>query len=651
MPFPLLFSPLTIRGLEIRNRVFSTGHQTYLARDNVPGPDMVAYHRARAAGGAGLIITEAARVHESAMSDLPAVDASTDACIPGYRAMADACHAHGCRLFGQVSHGGRVNSYIRGGLRGVPYSSSSTADHRFHSMPRAMATAFVKEMVVCYARAAGRFAEAGLDGIEVIASHGLLPAQFLNPVVNRREDEYGGSEENRFRFLMEIIVAVRAQVGEKLVVGVRISADELAPDGMQAGAVLDVCRRLDAMPALDYINTTAGTMAGLGSSVHVVPPMAIAHAYTAPLAAAVKGVTDKPVFVAGRINQPQIAEQVLASGQADMCGMTRAMIADPSIANKARAGDLDDICACIGCNQGCIGHYHMGYSITCIQRPETGRELRFADKARAGHPRKVLVAGGGPAGMKAAATAAQRGHEVTLLETAPRLGGQARIAERIPGRAEFGGLITNLEREMSNAGVRVRKNTAATADVIEAMAPDAVIIATGARPRWPHAENIEDAHTVDAWQVLRDDVNVAHNVVVADWRCDWIGLGVAEKLARAGCHVRLAVDGLHAGQNLQPYLRDHWAGEIAKLGVEVITYASFFAADADTAYFNHNASGEPLVLEDVETVVLALGHTPDVALEESLRGSDLDIHLAGDCLSPRTAEEAIYEGFLAGRSV
>jgi len=195
-------------------------------------------------------------------------------------------------------------------------------------------------------------------------------------------------------------------------------------------------------------------MAGLGGSIHVVPPMDIAHAYVAPQAGTLRAAVGLPVFVAGRINQPQIAEQVLASGQADMCGMTRAMISDPEMANKAKAGKLDDIRACIACNQACIGHYHAGYAISCIQNPASGRELTLGQPMPASRKRRVVVVGGGPAGMKAAATAAERGHEVILCEKENRLGGQALLAQMLPGRAEFGGLVTNLERELARAGVR-----------------------------------------------------------------------------------------------------------------------------------------------------------------------------------------------------
>jgi NADPH-dependent 2,4-dienoyl-CoA reductase/sulfur reductase-like enzyme len=364
-----------------------------------------------------------------------------------------------------------------------------------------------------------------------------------------------------------------------------------------------------------------------------------------------RAATGLPVFVAGRINQPQIAERVLVAGLADLCGMTRALISDPDMPNKARQGDLDDIRACIACNQACIGHFHAGYGISCIQNPVTGRETALGAPAPVVGRKRILVAGGGPAGMKAAAAAAERGHDVVLCEAATRLGGQALLAQLLPGRAEFGGIVTNLEREMARAGAEVRLDTAVDRALVAAIAPDAVIVATGARPHNPEIEGREDGHVVDAWSVLTAEANPGGRVLVADWRCDWVGLGVAEMLARAGHHVRLAVNGYAAGQNLQMYVRDLWAGRLHEVGVEVIPYARLFGVDGDTAYLMHIVSNRPILCEGVETVVLAAGGAPDASLESQLSGLGIPIHVAGDCLSPRSAEEAVYEGLLAGRAV
>ena len=654
MLFKHLFTPHEIRGLEIRNRIYSTAHQTILAENGAPGEKMAAYHEARARGGAGLIIMESSRPYKDDVSASYYIDSSTDDCIPGYKLVAEKVHKYGCKVFAQINHGGRI-SYTHNGMRMVPNAPSLVPDHRFHCTPRVMGTDYIQHLVQAFAQAARRMAEAGLDGVELVASHGMLMAQFLNPMTNFRRDQYGGSAQNRFRFVAECIAETRRLIGNDKIIGLRISADEHEPDGIDTPSWLEICKRLNDEVELDFVNVTVGSMMGPGGSVHVVPPMQIEHAYTAPKAGQIKAVMDKTIMVAGRINQPQQAEQVLVAGQAHMCGMTRAMISDPEMPNKARAGKLDDIRACIGCNQACIGHYHMGVDISCIQNPLSGREVTLGPHKATDLKRSILVVGGGPGGMKAAAVAAERGHAVSLCEASPRLGGQALLAQLLPNRSEFGGIVDNLKQEMVRAGVQVHVNTLVNRALIEKERPDAIIIATGATPFHPEdeigMEISEDVHAVDAWQILREEVKPGSRVVVADWRCDWVGLGVAEKLALEGCSVRLCFDGETLGQNLQLYLRTHWAGVMHKLGVELIPYARLFGADGDTVYFHHNGSGEPVICEGVDTLVIAQGHRQNTVLEEEIHGLKLETHLVGDCLSPRSAEEAVYEGLIAARKV
>jgi len=647
--FPKLFEPIRIGSVRLRNRIFSTGHMTCMLSDGLPNADFVAYHEARAAGGCGLIITESAAVHPT--SNAYNVQLFRDDSIAALSNVADAVHRHDCKVFGQLGHGGRETHSSPDGTAPVAFGPSQVASERFHVIPRAMPRKLIAEIVDSFGAAAERYLNAGFDGVEIMASHGLLLAQFLNPRVNRRGDEYGGELDNRMRMLRDTISSVRKRTGDLLAVGIRISGDELNFGGLEPDEVIDICARLSDDGGLDFIDVIGGSMTGLAGSVHVVPPMNVEPGYLAPIAAEIKSVVGIPVLVAGRINQPHTAESILAAGHADLCGMTRAQICDPELANKAGRGAVEDIRACIGCNQACIGHMQQGFPISCIQHPETGRERRYGTISRAGKSLRVLVAGGGPAGMKAAAVAAARGHRVTLYEQEVALGGQVKLARLLPERAEFGGIITNLEREMRSAGAQVELGVRVDRALIDQTQADAVVLATGSTADIPDVLIEEGAHVVHATHVLAERVNVGARVVVADWRCDWVGLGIAEQLARDGCHVRLAVNGTVPGQSIQQYVRDRWVGELHRLGVEMIPYARLVGVDESTVYLQHTTSGEPILCEDVDTLVAASGHASVNALERELEGYGGEIHMAGDCLSPRTCEEAVLEGLQAALAI
>lgn len=649
--FSHLFSPLPIAGANIRNRIVSTGHDTVMAHDGQVTDRLIAYHQARARGGAGLIITQVAGVHETARYTSHILMLTDDSAIAGFARLARAVKGEGASIFGQLFHPGREIMETQDGTQAIAYAPSAVPNSRFHVMPAPLSRAMIEEIIDGYANGARRLKAAGYDGCEIVASHGYLPAQFLNPHVNLRDDEYGGSAAARLRFIIEVAEAIRASVGPEFAVGLRISGDEHDRAGLEASLMLEACGQFDRLDLFDFYNVVAGTSASLAGAIHIVPPMMIEAAYVAPFAGAMKQVVKRPVFVAGRINQPQMAESILATGQADMCGMTRALIADPEMPNKAARGELDDIRACIACNQACIGHFHKGYPISCIQFPETGRELTLGVKSRALHRRKILVVGGGPAGMKAASVAAEIGHEVHLHEASPQLGGQALLAQLLPGRSEFGGIVTNFKAELRRFGVQVFTSSLVSAEMIHHQKPDAVVIATGALARVPQLDGLESANAVTAWAVLKGEVNVGASVVIADWKADWIGLGLAEKLARDGCNVTLCVEAIAAGETLPLYVRDHLVGKLHHLGVKIVPYARLFGMDGRNVYFEHAASGEAMIFDDVDTLILAQGAHRQAGLYEALENSGIELHLIGDALTPRTAEEAVLEGLKVGRSL
>jgi 2,4-dienoyl-CoA reductase-like NADH-dependent reductase (Old Yellow Enzyme family) len=648
MKFPNLFQPFTLRKTEIRNRIFSTGHDTYLPEGGLPSDALIAYQRARARGGAGLIVIQVVGIHQTAQYTDALLMGTSDDCIPHFRRLFEAIHNEGTKVFVQLFHPGRELLGRPEGVVQPAYAPSHAPSERFKVVPRELSTSLIGELVEGFGQTARRMAEAGADGVEIVASHGYLPSQFMNTFVNRRTDQYGGSLDNRLRFTREAAANIRAHVPADFIVGLRMSGDEVDSEGLTEDDSVAIARALK--DDIDYLNVIAGTSASASGAAHIVPSMANAHGYVAPFARKVKQATGAAVFVAGRINQPQIAEQILSEGAADMCGMTRAMICDPEMANKAKAGKPDDIRACIGCNQACIGHFQLGLSISCIQHPETGRELHYEKKPKAPKPRRIMVVGGGPAGLKAAIVAAQRGHGVHLHEREGQLGGQARLAQLLPTRAEFGGITTNLTREAELAGVTIHRRSEVTMEAIRRDKPDAVILATGSLPYAAPMEGAA-AHVIQAVDLLSGKAKSGARAVVYDWHGEWLGSGIAERLAGEGVHVRLAVNAMCAAANIQTYVRFEIIARLHRAGVEVIPWLRLYGADGNTVYFTHTPSREAVIMEDVDTLVLATPNMPNDTLSSALAADSIEHHLIGDCLTPRTAEEAVYEGLKAGMLV
>ena len=647
--FPHLFSPFELKGVELRNRIFSTGHDTDLAKKGLPTDELIAYHVARAKGGAGLIIIQVVAVHPSAMYTHEVMRGWHPELVSQFKRMVDEIKTHGTRVFVQLFHPGRELASRMNGVVKTAWGVSSVPSERFRVVPKTMSTAEIEEVIEGYVNTGERLVEAGVDGLEIVGSHGYLPAQFLSPVVNTREDKYGGSYENRLRFVRDVSNKLRERISNEIIIGGRFSGIEFDESGVEEDEMFTICHDLSA--SLDYINVIGGTSSSSSGSIHIAPPMTIKNAYLSPFSGKLKqALSDTAIFVAGRINQPHEAEAVLREGAADMCGMTRAMICDPEMPNKARSNQSDNIRACIACNQACIGHAQLGLPISCIQYPESGRELQYGQKPQAKHKRKVLVIGGGPAGMKAASVASDIGHDVTLVEKSPRLGGQALLAQLLPHREEFGGIVTNLSREVENSKAKVVLNQSVTKEYIVENGFEHVILATGSKVNIPEFDGADQMKVLSHEQLLLGEKTGA-NVVIYDWRSDWVGIGLAEKLAADGCAVRLAVNGVCAGSAIQSYVRDAAIARLSDLNIEIIPFARLFGVDTDTAFFLHTASQQPIILENVNTVVIASPMRPVSELGAELKKMDMPYTEIGDASSPRTAEEAVFEGLVSATEI
>lgn len=648
--FPNLFSPFQIRGKQFKNRLFLPAHGTGYAEGGGIGDQGYAYYKARVENGISLLVSEASQVVSIEGQKYAQLSFATDDCIPRVQRLAQLCNEHDCHYFAQLYHEGRARSHSRDGSRDVAVAPSALPDERFHVMPRAMTKIMIEDLVVAFSNAANRAYQSGATGVELLVGMGYLHAQFLSPRTNIRTDLYGGSLANRARFLAETLVGMRDATDNDFIIGVRIAGEEYDLDGLTLEDTLGVCTLLDHDCLVDYINVCAAGTHSLIGATNIVPSMFVEPCPTLPYAEKIRKAVSCPIMTAGRINQPHQAEYAIKTGQSDMVGMVRALIADPEFAVKARDDRPDDIRACIACNQACIGHRHSGHGISCIQYPETGRELQYGKRSIVDLSKDVIVIGGGPGGMKAAAVAAERGHTVTLLERSSHLGGQVLLAQALPGRSEFGGLVTNLETEIRRFGVEVKMNISVTPEMILSQSVDEIIVATGASPYIPPGD-FQEAHVVTAWDVIKNKSNVGSSVVIADWRCDWIGMGLAEQLAIEGCHVRLCVNGEMAGQNIQSYVRYLWTGKLHRLGVEIIPYMRLYGADKDTVYLQHVITQEAVLVGPVETLVLAYGNQAEVSLYDSLSPEISNLYAIGDCLSPRTAEEAILEGLTVGSNI
>jgi 2,4-dienoyl-CoA reductase (NADPH2) len=631
--------PIRIGHLEIRNRVFLAAHSTNFA-ERYNSERLADYYAERAKGGVGLVIQEPAIVHPSSLSRPTKVWGFDPETVAFFRWTTEAVHREGASIFCQLLHnGGHMGRYFSG----FPlWGPSEYVDPHSGDTSHEMSLDEIGEVVHGFAQAAEHCRRGGFDGVEIHGSHGYLVQQFLSPLTNHRTDAYGGDVDRRRRFLFEIIEAVRGRVGDDFVVGVRMAGDERLEGGITTDDAGALAGSLEALGTVDYVNVSTGAAASGG---WIVLDGSFPRKANAAVSKAIKAATGLPVLMAGRVAEPAEAEQILQAGEADMVGVVRALIADPAWLAKARAGVEGTIRPCTYCNE-CIAGIGAFRPIRCSVNPDMGHERDVATAGYDGparHRRRVVVVGGGVAGMECAVTAAGRGHDVVLLEAAGALGGQLLLGPDVGLHPELVRIAYHLEAEVTRLGVSVELGVAADAEIVVRFGPDAVVVATGSVPG-PVPNGV-----LSAADVLTGLVTPGEHVVVSDggvhaWEFDM----VLEHLARRGHHVTavthqatIAAKGTDAGL----------LGRLVRAGVEIEGLSRLVTQEGGGASITHLVTGRSKDVAAYDSVVVASGRLARSDLVGQLGGKVDDVAGIGDSLAPRDVRDAIHEGRAAARRI
>jgi mycofactocin system FadH/OYE family oxidoreductase 2 len=647
--FDLLFSPLKIGKIRVPNRISFSSHLTNFAENCLPSEKHVHYLAARARGGTGLIITEEQSVHPTDRAYEKLIEAFNPQVIPGYKKITRAVHEYETRIFAQLNHNGQQ---CGGTLSRLPvWAPSPVPDVLFREVPKEMEIEDIKEVIEYFCRSALHVREGGFDGIELQYGHSSLARQFMSPLTNLRNDEYGGSLENRMRFPLELLATVRKTIGDDFTLGVRLCADEMIPGGLTLEDAQHIAQQLEGQGCIDFMDLSLSTFYNLylvGGTMHM--PLG----YAVPLSAGIKAVVHLPVFATGRINDPTLAERILANGQADMIGMVRAQICDPDLARKTKEGRLEEIRYCIADNQNCYGRVGLNKPIGCLQNPAVGFEHEEGEAHLIPTKRKkrVMVIGGGPAGMWAAKIATMRGHDVALYEKEDALGGQVAIAMKGAGREEFGVIIRNERNQLQRLKVPVLLSHPVDVNFVLEQDPDAVIIATGSKPKECPVTGCTWPQVLSVWNVLKGEGEIGQKVIFIDYDGHHQSTSCAEYLADSGKVVHMVTPSLFVGAELGP-TQDLYLSR-QRLMQKGVTFTPDFAVMEikGTEVHGFNVySNEWRVFDGYDTVVAAMGNEADDGLYKALKGHVKELYRIGDCVAPRKADMAIYEGYMVGKRV
>jgi 2,4-dienoyl-CoA reductase (NADPH2) len=652
-----LWTPLQLGPVTTRNRIVFSAHLTNYARNGKPTEQHSAYYAARAAGGAGLIITEEHSTHPTDWPYEKLIHGFHRDVIPGYRNITSAVHQHRTPIFAQINHNGGQASSMYSRL--PVWAPSAVADPLFREVPKAVTQSDIDDIIAGYVTVAENCAEGGFDGIELQCSHSSIVRGFLSPATNKRTDQYGGSLANRARLLLDISSAVRKAIGNDLALGVRLCGDEFIEGGTTIDEAVEIAKLVEASGNVDYINTSIGVATAslfmIEASMHIPP------GYATFIPSAIRKAVDLPVVGVGRFKDPLQAERALADGHCDLVGVVRGQIADPDFAAKARAGATDDIRLCLSCNQECVGRMGLNRWLGCIENPQTGREAEWKATQHvklSPTPQHVLVIGAGPAGLQAAIAAARNGHRVTVLEKEELAGGQVRLAASVPNRAEFGDLIRNQLTECKRLGVAIEYGVSAWPGLVLERNAQHVVVATGAEPQqpwWVAGEGVTIG-VADVRHVLEGSADPFGTVVIIDEIGFHHATSVAELLADRGCNVEIVTPGMVVGQDLGITLdMENWLIRAHAKGIMQSTDLVPMGLAGNELTLLHHPTGT----NDTRTpdwVVLAVPPQPvewlyhDLSSNAALAQAGITISRVGDAVAPRRAHAAVIDGERIGSS-